>query len=1740
MRRLTIATLVLAGLLAPPAAAQLSFLGLKNNLVQLLLDQISVPGEFEVTADEVIEPEDGSTALRGLAIADADGIWLRIGQVSLDWNATALLGGTVEIRRLAAQDVEYLRAPGAAVTVKEDEEPAEEDEAGFEWPRAPLTTIVEELRLERVRIAPGAIAEQGLAFDAVGSARDEGDDQALNLEVTRTDDVTGKILIDYLRTFDANTLALELEADEAAGGLVAEFAGLPATSASRASIDASGPLTDWQLELAIASDRVIDVNGALTVQLEGATNVVADLTIDPGEELSPTARRLLEPQATLALSVVEGEDGVIRIERGRVESPEVNLTAAGFYDTGSGAVDIDVDLTANPGLLADAEGTSFETMGLTARIDGDGTDLDADGELRVARFSSPSADIGLALLEARVTQRGERLEFAVDGDLDALRIDRLGPDVLGDGTLTARGSSEGSVFELAELRFTSQPLRIEAEGRADTAANTLGFDYLASAERIAPIAAAYDADATGALRLEGRVEGTPDVPQLTGTLALEGLGFEGEDYGAVRLTHQATIGEEPAGQIALTAEGSRFGPAELSSFFRLDGSDLALTSLALRALDAEVDGNVTVDLDTTLMTGEVVMAVPSLARTEAATGLALRGNADGRIILGTETLEQKFGTSREMQVADIAFAITDFAGFEAEVASLGIAGKLSDLLGQPGGDFTIALRDARHPAASIRSGQVQAVLQSLTRKGRADIRYRLEDITAPDQAALAVFEGSAILTDIDTSPDAAIDAVAREITIAAVEGGSVAEARVTANLQDLAGSPGGTVSAQIDAIRAAGYAVRGVTAETELADLTGAGSAKGSILAVGVDGPDAALATAAVDFDMTALTTSPEGRVSAEITELAAAGYSIERVTADTRLADLTGSASAEGTLSATSVSGAEAGLARAEVAFDMDDLAGDPQGTVDAVVTQLTAAGFSIDRVEADARLASLVSSPAVTLTASTSRIDGPGIAAAGATVEADLANLAAAGRGTASVTLNGLSGTAAARSVTLTADLSALTPPAGTVQLRTEGLSAAGAEIGAARLDARLTDRGGQTDVNATLSAPNIEAEGLAVGGFSLEAAIRDVLGRPGFDSRFRAESVEGDGLVLVGTELTVAGPLSNLAIALDASGELDQRDLVATLRARVDAEGPLEAEIATLSLRLGEAEAALDSPLRLRSRGSATAVEGLALTLPGGRITGDTTLYANGAAGTLALDFADLGRLKELAEASPVKRGSLRLDARFDTRRGSAGAEIDGQARNLAFDQAVAAIGDLGLDLTSRWDGRRIENDIALSGPFGDPFRVNAALGLVPSGGLAPRVPDDAGLDGTVRWEGDVGDLWVLVPLPDHVLDGRLLIDLALAGTIDTPQVDGRVEMREGQYQNLDAGTILTHLSLDTELQSTDTFTLVFSGRDGASGTVEGRLALSPRGLDASVKADSAVLVRRDDVTAQISTDIAVRGPLDSLDVTGRTLIERAEVRLINATPPSVATLGDVRIKGAPIEENGDGAGGTINLDLSVEAPRDVFVRGRGLDSEWRIDLDITGTAAQPRMVGSVERIRGILDLLGRRFDLTEGEVQFTGGRTIDPRLTVTLAHENAGVTGFINVRGNASDPQISFTSEPSLPEEEVLPRTVFGQSSQSLSPSQAIQLGAAVTTLLDGSGGTFDDIRSAVGVDVLRFDTDAEGAAEVTVGKNVADGVFVGATQPVAGGESKVTVEVEIFDNVTVDGEVGSEGSTSVGVNWRKDF
>src|SRR3546814_14520489 len=99
---------------------------------------------------------------------------------------------------------------------------------------------------------------------------------------------------------------------------------------------------------------------------------------------------------------------------------------------------------------------------------------------------------------------------------------------------------------------------------------------------------------------------------------------------------------------------------------------------------------------------------------------------------------------------------------------------------------------------------------------------------------------------------------------------------------------------------------------------------------------------------------------------------------------------------------------------------------------------------------------------------------------------------------------------------------------------------------------------------------------------------------------------------------------------------------------------------------------------------------------------------------------------------------------------------------------------------------------------------------------------------RSSGDFKTLLLFVPLPQHRLDGRAEIAVAVSGTLGSPEADGRIALTQGRYENLEMGTILDDLTLLADI-SKERVTLAELGAvDGAGGKVSGsgELALDPR--------------------------------------------------------------------------------------------------------------------------------------------------------------------------------------------------------------------------------------------------------------------------------------------------------------------------
>jgi translocation and assembly module TamB len=218
--------------------------------------------------------------------------------------------------------------------------------------------------------------------------------------------------------------------------------------------------------------------------------------------------------------------------------------------------------------------------------------------------------------------------------------------------------------------------------------------------------------------------------------------------------------------------------------------------------------------------------------------------------------------------------------------------------------------------------------------------------------------------------------------------------------------------------------------------------------------------------------------------------------------------------------------------------------------------------------------------------------------------------------------------------------------------------------------------------------------------------------------------------------------------------------------------------------------------------------------------------------------------------------------------------------------------------------------------------------------------------------------------------------------------------------------------------------------------------------------------------------------------------------------------------------------------------------GLESEWSADLRVQGTSATPSMTGEAELIRGTYSFSGRRFEVTRGNIAFTGGRTFNPRIDLVATSDIEGVDVNINVSGTALNPQIAFTSNPGLPQDEIMSRILFGGSVSEISALQAVQLATSLNALRGGGGGLnpLGKLRSATGLDRLRVlgadETTGRGTA-VAAGFYVSNDIYLELITD-ARGFTATQIEVALSKALSVLFQAGSSGGSSANVRYRKQY
>jgi translocation and assembly module TamB len=715
-----------------------------------------------------------------------------------------------------------------------------------------------------------------------------------------------------------------------------------------------------------------------------------------------------------------------------------------------------------------------------------------------------------------------------------------------------------------------------------------------------------------------------------------------------------------------------------------------------------------------------------------------------------------------------------------------------------------------------------------------------------------------------------------------------------------------------------------------------------------------------------------------------------------------------------------------------------------------------------------------------------------------------------------------------------------------------------GSGTLAIELAASEGRQDAAVKIGLAPGRLAGIAHGGGRLNARALDLLGSPTLEATATFAGIEADPARLSTLTVTARGPLERLAVTLATEGELEGRLALSLAGELTQPSGGPRLALAPFAGTVADLPLALAEPAVLRLDGGALRIEGARFVLGEGSVSLDAVLGG----GTPRLDLVVAGLdVKTFApfydETVPQGRIDLTLALTGSGRAARGTLTLEGTG--LALRRRGLAVGpSVEIAAQGRLAEGRLALDAQMSGDFGRDLTLALAMPLlVALERYEVAVPSSGALSAQAGWQGQAETLVDFLPFDNQVLKGPLALDLRVTGTVGQPSVSGGLTLSGGQYENLLSGTLLRDLTLQATGQG-GTIAVQASATDG----LQGRLALAGQvdlgasdGLDADLRLTltNFALMQRDDLFASVEGELALADRGQGLELVGSVTGQRIEYDIGASLPPSVATLDVVVLRdGQPVEpprpeppegeKSGAVAPFALPLDLTVELPRRVFVRGSGLESEWAGRLAIRGTTAAPVITGSLVPQRGLFNLLGSEFALAGGAVTFDGGPDLDPRLDLRAVYEGSSIVATVAVGGRASRPEISLSSQPSLPQEEILARVLFGRGTGQISPLEAVQLAEAAAIL---SGATrsnrtvVDRLRQSFGLDVLRLEGgESDSDVSATLGQYLAPGLFLGLTGGSTPGSSGVTVEYEVSPEIVVEGKVGE--TSKVGVRWQWDY
>jgi translocation and assembly module TamB len=315
------------------------------------------------------------------------------------------------------------------------------------------------------------------------------------------------------------------------------------------------------------------------------------------------------------------------------------------------------------------------------------------------------------------------------------------------------------------------------------------------------------------------------------------------------------------------------------------------------------------------------------------------------------------------------------------------------------------------------------------------------------------------------------------------------------------------------------------------------------------------------------------------------------------------------------------------------------------------------------------------------------------------------------------------------------------------------------------------------------------------------------------------------------------------------------------------------------------------------------------------------------------------------------------------------------------------------------------------------------------------------------------------PDAFLSGTAEVAVRITGTYERPRLNGTASVASGSFSLLVGNERWTIANLKALVR----FTANQAQIDSMTGTLGGGHISATGGalLDGLTLARFLFNIHGDNVSAPYPTNFRTTGDID-LEIKG-TSREQLIGGVVNVKRSEytedieLADLINFRQKES-IEE-----GSEIEItrtalfsDLRVEGRNALVVRNNLADLVASVSLQVNGPVKDPLVSGRITATSGTLNFRNDRYEITRALMDWPPQRQADPIINIQGETQIRGYRVTVGLTGPLSQPQAIISSEPALPQADVVSLITTGQLANTDTSSSILSqsgLGTATSLLTD---------------------------------------------------------------------------------------